>query len=530
MQQDIQRGVKRDIEWDDVCDVLVVGSGGGGCTGAYTAAREGLDTLMVEATERFGGVTSYSGGGGMWFPGNAVLKRNGDEDTIEDALTYYRSVVGDRTPADLQETFVRAGAPLIDYLEQDAHFKFTELPWPDYFGTAPKASAKGRHITPKPLDPAKLGDLRDSLRPPLGTDWLGEELPPYVIGGQALIGRFLLALQQYSNARTRLDCAVEEFIVEDGAVIGAIATRGGERTAIRARRGVIVASGGFERNDAMREQFGVPGESRDSMGTPGSQGKAIAAGIAAGADTDLMDQAWWSPGLTHPDGNSAFALWFTGGIFVNQDGERFVNESAPYDRLGRVALDRISDGSLSLPFWMVYDDRDGTVPPVKATNVPLQDTEKYIDAGLWKTAGTLEELAELIGVPGGALAKTVERFNSFVESGVDEDFGRGDEPYDRAFSGGEPPLYPITQGPFHAAQFGLSDLGTKGGMRTDTAGRVLGKNGAVIGGLYAAGNSMAAPSGYVYPGGGNPIGTSMVFAHLAAKDLAAGDSAEASAQ
>ncbi|WP_233267095.1 FAD-binding protein [Tomitella fengzijianii] len=514
--------VQQDVQWDDECDVLVVGSGGGGVTGAYTAAREGLETIMAEATDRFGGVTSYSGGGGMWFPTNAVLKRGGDEDTIEDALTYYRSVVGDRTPADLQEAFVRAGAPLIDYLEQDKNFKFMELPWPDYFGKAPKASAKGRHIIPVPLDPARLGELRDSLRPPLDTDWLGWELPPQVIGGQALIGRFLLAIEQYPNARTRLNCAIDELVMEDGKVVGAIADTGGERTAIKVRRGVIVASGGFERNDEMRTKYGVPGVSRDSMAPPGSQGKAIAAGIAAGADTDLMDQAWWSPGLTHPDGNSSFALWFTGGIFVNQDGERFVNESAAYDRLGRAALDQIADGTLTLPFWMVYDDREGLEPPIKATNVSMQESEKYVDAGLWKTADTLEELAEQIGVPADRLVATVERFNGFVKNGHDDDFLRGDEPYDRAFSDGELPLTPITQGPFHAARFGLSDLGTKGGMRTDTVGRVLDAEGGVIRGLYAAGNSMAAPSGYVYPGGGNPIGTSMVFAHLAAKDLAEG--------
>ncbi|WP_328825471.1 FAD-binding protein [Tomitella gaofuii] len=514
--------VQQDVQWDDECDVLVVGSGGGGVTGAYTAAREGLETLLVEATDRFGGVTSYSGGGGMWFPTNAVLKRNGDEDTIEDALTYYRSLVGDRTPADLQETYVRAGAPLIDYLEQDSNLKFMELPWPDYFGKAPKASAKGRHIIPVPLKPEKLGTLRDVLRPPLDTDWLGWELPPQVIGGQALIGRFLLALQQYPNARTQLNTPIDEFVVEDGAVVGALATVDGKRTAIKVNRGVIVASGGFERNDAMRAQYGVPGVARDSMAPPGSQGKAIAAGIAAGADTDLMDQAWWSPGLTHPDGNSAFALWFTGGIFVNQDGERFVNESAAYDRLGRAALDQIADGKLTLPFWMIYDDRDGERPPVQAPNVSIQETEKYVDAGLWKTADTLEELAGKIGVPADRLAATVERFNGFVENGHDDDFLRGDEPYDRAFSEGKLPLTPISEGPFHAAQFGLSDLGTKGGMRTDTVGRVLNADGEVIRGLYAAGNSMAAPSGYVYPGGGNPIGTSMVFAHLAAKDLAKG--------
>lgn len=256
------------------------------------------------------------------------------------------------------------------------------------------------------------------------------------------------------------------------------------------------------------------------MGPWGNRGLAHLAAIAIGADTDLMDQAWWSPGLTHPDGRSAFALWFTGGIFVDSDGKRFVNESAAYDRLGREIVDAIADGSVSLPYWMIYDDTDGGLPPVKATNVSMVEPERYTAAGLWRTADTLEELAVKIGVPAGNLVNTVARFNEFVARGVDDDFGRGNEPYDRAFSGGEPPLYAITRPPFHAAAFGISDLGTKGGLRTDTAARVLDTAGQVIPGLYAAGNTMAAPSGTTYPGGGNPIGTSMVFSHLAVQDMA----------
>src|SRR6202012_171393 len=126
------------VDFSQQHDVLVAGSGGGGVAGAYTAAREGLDVLLIEATDKFGGTTAYSGGGGVWFPCNPVLVRAGTDDTIEDALTYYRAVVGDRTPRELQETFVRGGAPLIEYLEQDANLKFVPLPWPDYYGKAPK--------------------------------------------------------------------------------------------------------------------------------------------------------------------------------------------------------------------------------------------------------------------------------------------------------------------------------------------------------------------------------------------------------
>ena len=510
------------IQWDEECDVLVAGSGAGGATGAYTAAREGLDVLLVEATDKFGGTTAYSGGGGVWFPCNAVLARAGVDDTIEDALEYYHAVVGDRTPYELQETYVRGGAPLIEYLEADDLIKFEILPWPDYFGKAPKARLDGRrHIAVRPMRVSKAPELRDVIRGPLDHDRLGAPVPDqYFVGGRALIARLLAATTRYPTAALRLNTALVELVLEDDAVIGAIVETDGQRRAIRTRRGVLLASGGFEGNAELRRKYGVPGQTRDTMGPSGNRGQAHQAAIAIGADTDLMDQAWWSPGLTHPDGRSAFALWFTGGIFVNQDGERFVNESAAYDRIGRVVVAQLADSSITLPYWMIYDDKEGQVPPVKAPNVSMVEPEKYGAAGLWHTADTLDELAGKIGVPPANLVATVARFNEFVDNGVDGDFGRGDEAYDRAFSGGESPLVAIDQGPFHAAAFGISDLGTKGGLRTDTAGAVVDMSGNRIPGLYAAGNTMAAPSGTAYPAGGTPIGTSMLFSHLAVRDMA----------
>jgi hypothetical protein len=495
-------------DWDDECDVLVIGSGGGGLTGAYTAAREGLRVILAEASDRFGGTTAYSGGG-MWFPCNAVLERTGSTDTFRDAATYYHSIVGDRTPRELQDAYLETGARLVDYLEQDDDIEFMVFPWPDYFGSAPKASATGRHIMMTSLHPDELGTIRDSMRSTLPVERAGHPLPDSIDGGQALVGRLLLALSRRDGVDLRLEAGCDELVRE-----------GGTRRWIRARRGVLVASGGFEHDDDMRRQHGVPGASRDAMGPATNRGLAIRAAIAVGADTDLMQEAWWSPGLTHPDGSSTFSLWFTGGIFVDDNGERFVNESWAYDRIGREVIDRIAAGEVTLPFWMVYDDRDGDRPPVRATSVPVGETDDYRKAGLWHTADTVEELAEKIGVPAERLAATVTRFNALIEGGHDDDFNRGDEAYDRSFSGGESPLVPIDKGPFHAAAFGISDLGTKGGLRTDASARVLEADGSVIPGLYAAGNSMAAPSGTVYPGGGNPVGTSMVFSHLAVLDMA----------
>jgi hypothetical protein len=507
--------------WDDETDVIVAGSGGG-LVGAYTAAREGLAVMVVEASDQFGGTTAYSGGGGMWFPCNPVLRRAGTDDALEDAYAYYHAAVGDRTPVELQRAYVYGGGDLIAYLEEDDHFEFDILPWPDYYGRLPHARLDGmRHTVPKPLRAERLAELAHRVRGPLDRERLGAEAPKYPSGGRALIGRLLSAITTYPHASLHLRTPLVELVTSGGAVVGAIVEQDGRRRAIRSRAGVLLAAGGFENNPALRQRFRVPGDARDTMGAPANVGLALEAGMAAGAAIDLMDQAWWSPGLTHPDGRSAFSLWFTGGIFVDKDGNRFVNESGPYDRIGKTIIDQIACGAITLPFWMIYDDREGLVPPVKATNVSMVEPAQYVDAGLWHTADTLAELAAKIGVDADNLVSTVKRFNEFVAARVDEDFGRGDEAYDRAFSGGRSPMVPIDTGPYHAAAFGLSDLGTKGGLVTDSHARVLGTGGNPIDGLYAAGNTMAAVSGTVYPGGGIPIGASMLFSHLAAKHMAA---------
>jgi len=457
--------------WHDETDVIVAGSGGG-LVGAYTAAREGLSVMVVEASDQFGGTTAYSGGGGMWFPCNPVLRRAGSDDTLDAAFAYFHAAVGDRTPVELQRTYVYRGSDLIAYLEQDDHFEFDVLPWPDYFGGLPHARLDGlRHTVSKPLPAERLGELAHLVRGPLDRERLGTETPKYLIGGRALIGRLLSAITSNPHASLHLDSPLVELVTSSEGVAGAVVEEHGRRRAIRARAGVLLAAGGFENNPALRRRFGVPGDVRDTMGAPGNMGLALEAGMAAGAAIDLMDQAWWSPGFTHPDGRSAFSLWFTGGIFVTQDGKRFVNESAPYDRIGKTIIDRMARGAMTLPYWMIYDNREGVVPPVKATNVSMVEPEQYIEAGLWRTADTLPELAAKIGVNAENLVSTVKRFNEFVAAGIDEDFGRGDEAYDRAFSGGRSPMVPIKTGPFHAAAFGLSDLGTKGGLATDSHAR-----------------------------------------------------------
>ncbi|MDT0577076.1 FAD-binding protein [Croceicoccus sp. F390] len=507
------------MNWDESCDVLVVGSGAGGLTGAYAAARAGLSTILIESSDRFGGTSAYSGGG-MWFPGNAVLRRGGGDHDFASARAYYHEVVGNRTPRDLQDAYLDTGAELIEFLEEDPDLAFIVHPWPDYFGALPTASATGRHIAPAPLPAASLGALRNALRPTLGEERSGMPLADELVAGQALVGRFLLALSKRSHVDLQLNAALTQLVEEDGKVLGAVIRCPAGHKRVKAGKGVLIAAGGFDHDAAMRERFGVPGTVSGAMSPPSNDGAAIKAGMAAGGAVDLMDQAWWSPGLMRPDGRSTFTLGFDGGVFVDQDGQRFMNESMPYDRSGREIIARMEQDLLRLPFWLVYDNRDDGAPPIQFPNQPIGELDDYRAAGLLRSGATLPLLAAAIGVPAVALVATADRVNEQVACGIDDDFGRGAEPYDRVFTEGRLPMDRIDRAPFHAMAFGLSDLGTKGGLRTDRDARVLDSSGSPIAGLYAAGNSMAAVSGTAYPAGGNPIGSGMVFAYRAANHMA----------
>jgi 3-oxosteroid 1-dehydrogenase len=259
----------------------------------------------------------------------------------------------------------------------------------------------------------------------------------------------------------------------------------------------------------------VPGAVAWTMAPAGTNtGEPIAAAGAVGAATGLLDEGWFCPGLEQPDGGGSFTLGFRGGLMVDAAGRRYANECLPYDRFGREMAAAAQGAPARIPSWFVFDSREGGRLPAIA--MPEGVPEEHLAAGTWVRADTLEELAGLAGLPADALVATVERFNGFAETGVDEDFGRGEDEYD-TFFGGE--LSPVTMPPYTAARFVLSDLGTKGGLVTDDAGRVLRADGSPIPGLYAAGNSAASVFGAVYPGPGAPLGSAMVFASLAVRDL-----------
>lgn len=505
-------------DWTDEYDVVVVGSGGGALTGAYTAAAQGLRTVVLEKTDVFGGTSSYSGAS-IWLPGTQVQERAGLPDSTELARTYLRALLGD-VDADRQDAYVETAPAVVALLEQDPNIEFEFRAFPDYYRADGRLDT-GRSINPLDLDPAALGDLADKVRPELDQDRTGQgHAPGPMIGGRALIGRLLAAVSGTGNADLRSGTALTSLVVEDGRVVGVEAVRDGETLRIKANRGVLMAAGGIEGNAAARAENGTPGKAEWSMGPIGANtGDAINAGVAVGGATALLDQAWFCPGVEQPDGTAAFLVGIRGGIVVDAKGERFLNESLPYDQFGRAMHDHDATDS---GVWMVFDSREGGGLP--GISIPNTAPAKHLEAGTWVQADTLEELAAKAGLPADALRTSVEQFNDYAKLGVDEAFRRGEDPYDNFFCppNGNPnnALTAIEAGPFFAARIVLSDLGCKGGLVTDVDGRVLRADGSPIDGLYAAGNTSASLSQKVYPGPGVPLGTAMVFSYRAARHMA----------
>ena len=544
-------------------DIVVAGSGAAGMTAALTAARHGLSVVVIEKTSHFGGSTARSGGG-VWVPGNSVLSRAGVRDSPELASTYLAHVAGDGVSPERQRALLEHGPAMLDLVRSATPVDFAWVPgYADYYPEAPGGLASGRTIEPVPLDGRVLGAELNRLNPPylpapdgmaitaadyrwlsLGTRhlraiWTTAKVTGRMAKTKALRQR-TMSLGQALSAGLRaglattgiplwLDTPLTGLLTSDGRVTGVRVTRDGQPAVILALRGVLIATGGFERNAAMRAEYQRQPIGTDwTVGSPGNTGDGIVAGQEAGAAVDLMDDAWWGPSIPLT-GGPFFCLAersLPGCILVNAAGQRFVNEAAPYVDAVHAMYDKHTDDKPHIPAWLIMDQRYRNsyvfagLPPRK----PLP--RRWYAAGTVFRAATLADLAGQAGISGEGLAETAQRFNGFARSGKDEDFGRGDSAYDRYYGDPRcrpnPNLAPLAQPPYYAVKIVPGDLGTKGGLRTDERARVLRRDGSVIPGLYAAGNASAAVMGHSYAGAGATIGPAMTFGYVAALDMAGG--------
>jgi 3-oxosteroid 1-dehydrogenase len=537
-------------------DVIVVGSGAAGMTSALTAAHHGLRAVLIEKSAQFGGSTARSGGG-VWLPNNDVLLSEGVPDTPEGAREYLRHITGDDVDDDLRDAFLDNSAAVLRFVLDNTPLRLRWVTgYSDYYPEAPGGLPRGRSVEPRPLNAAVLGDELANLAPPYlkaptgmtvtqaDYRWMnllarhprgflrsarvaGRRVLSLILRrrllamGQALSGGLRVGLARV-NVPVLLSTPFTNLVVEDGRVVGVEILRDGVPDTLRATRGVLLSSGGFEHNERMRKEYQqAPIGTEWTVGAAENTGDGIEAGMRLGAAVAFMDDAWWGPSILLPRG-PYFCLAersLPGSIMVNQRGERFVNEAAPYVDAVHAMYD-----TNSVPAWLIADQtyRNRYIFAGLGPRQPFPG--RWYKSGAVHRAATLEALADEIDVPADALRDTVSTFNGFAESGVDSDFHRGDSAYDRYYGDPRnrpnPNLAALRRAPFYAIKIVPGDLGTKGGLRTDTAARVLREDGSVIDGLYAAGNASAPVMGRTYAGPGATIGPAMVFGYLAALDMA----------
>lgn len=565
-------GAEAAAVWDKQVDVLVIGSGAGGMLAGLVAAHNRADVLIIEKDKHWGG-TSATSGGGIWIPGSDVAKVAGFEDDLDGAFTYLRGLSKDNVPDANIRSYVDNAAPMLRWVMAHTPVQYMAFPYPDYHAENPGGSPTGfRTHLPLPLDGKPLGADVRTLRfaSPAASlfgylNWhfdetydllyrakgwwrrLGSSLARYWLDwpfrftsakdrrltlGNALAGGLRLALNE-RKVPLWLDTALVELVHEDGKVNGAVVSQRGKTLRIGARLGVVLAAGGFDKNQAMRDGHApLYPNAGYSGGISSNTGDAIRAGQAIGAGTINLQSAWAAP-VFHVPGEDRGRLCtieraLPGCIMVSQSGTRYLNEAASYHIVGQQMARRHLEYGDASPSWIVFDYRYRHLYPMGPLYPLIPD---WLQSGqvklIMKKAATIEALAVQLGVDPAALAATVARFNAGAARGEDPDFHRGEAAYDKMYGdprqAPNPCLRAIDQGPFYAMPIYPGDIGTNGGLTTNAQAAVLDAAGQPIAGLYAVGNSAASAMGESYPGAGVTIGPAMTFAYIAARDMTGGN-------
>lgn len=555
--------------WDHTVDLLIVGSGAGAMTAALTAYDRGASPLLIEKSDQYGGSSAMSGGG-LWVPNNHLMEAAGIKDTPEDAWTYMKGTVGNAVSEERLRAYLEHAPQMVKYLMEHSRAQFVALPeYADYYPRVSGSRPGGRSIEPRHFNAAELGDeflkMREQhiqclimgrmfmdifearalmCRSPgwikltmklMGNYWLDipwrfkSKRDRNLTMGNGLIGMLRRSLMD-RGVPLWLNTAARELIVDNGRVVGVAAEREGRTVRIRANRGVVLAAGGFEASQAMREKYlPKPTRAEWSCANKYNTGDAINLGLSVGAALDLMDDAWWGPTTTVPGEAHARMLVIEkslpGSILVNKRGERFVNEAAPYIDVVNAMYQNHKPEAPCVPAYIVFDANFRKKYPIGPVLQASQQPDWALPKALknyFKKADTVEGLAAQLGVDAAGLKATVAKLNQYARTGTDLDFHRGETVFDRYYGDEKvkpnPCLAPIETPPFYGFESYPGELGTKGGLKTDAQAHVLTEAGQAVPGLYAVGNCSASVMGHSYPGAGSTIGPAMTFGYLAARD------------
>ncbi|MDE2406187.1 MAG: FAD-dependent oxidoreductase [Sphingomonadales bacterium] len=549
---------------DETFDFVVVGSGGGSMCAGLVLRRAGKSVLILEKTDLLGGSTARAGGV-MWIPDNRFMKDEGIDDSFDRAMTYLDATTGAEPDSDgpalgatreRRATYVREATKMVDFLVEQG-IRLGRVPyWPDYYDDRAGGSEPGRTVVADLFDTNELGEwkplLRESTMPfpaPIGQmmllplfrrSWPARRAmlrtglrmvtgrltgKDWATAGRALQGRMLQAAVR-AGVEFRRNAAVQQLVVEDGAVTGVECVIDGRPRRIGARLGVLLNAGGFARNQDMKDRYIPHTRAEWSHTAPGDTGDMHRELMRIGAAMAQMDEMVGNQ-MTLPPGAGPQMIQpqmaKPHAIVVDQSGVRYQNEAGSYMAFCKGMLERHKTVP-AVPSWMIVDSRY-TADYMLADTMPgSRKPARWTGEGWLKSGATIAELAAACGIPGDALQATVDRFNGFARAGVDEDFGRGARAYDR-FLGDHTwrpnaSLGAIEQAPFLAVPVVPGDVGTFGGCVTDSHARVLREDGSVIPGLYATGTTTASVMGRAYPGAGCSIGPSFTWGYVAAKHAA----------